>query len=67
MAIGDIAAEAGLPLVSGTRQASDIDSIENETRDMIGFMKLRLPRAITPGPSAPNNPAIGDVWIRTGS
>lgn len=67
MAIGDTAAQAGLPLASGTRQASDIDELINETRDMVGRIKLDIPRRMTPGPSAPNAPVIGDVWFRTGS
>ena len=67
MAIGDIASEAGLPLVPGTDQANTLDTIENETRDMIGQIMLNNPRRITVSPTAPTSPAVGDVWIKSAS
>ncbi|WP_262002231.1 hypothetical protein [Microbacterium sp. Mcb102] len=67
MAIGDTAAQAGLPLASGGNQASDIDTLINETRDMVGMLMLSLPRRISVGATAPSSPQVGDVWIRTGA
>lgn len=64
MAIGDIAAAAGLPLVAGTVQANTLETIENETRDFIGRIKLDHPRKITVSTTAPTSPAEGDVWIK---
>lgn len=64
MAIGDTAAAAGLPLVAGTAPANTLETIENETRDMIGRIKLDHPRKITVSPTAPTSPAEGDVWIK---
>ncbi|WP_322412069.1 hypothetical protein [Microbacterium invictum] len=64
MAIGDTAAAAGLPLVSGTVQANTIDTIENQTRDMVGQIMLNNPKKITVSPTAPASPNVGDVWIK---
>lgn len=65
MAIGDIATSAGLSLVAGTAAANTLETIVNETRDMIGAIKLNLPRKITVSPTAPTSPVAGDVWIKT--
>lgn len=64
MAIGDTAAAAGLALVPGTAQANTLETIENETRDMIGRIKLDHPRKITASPTAPASPVEGDVWLK---
>lgn len=64
MAIGDTAAAAGLPLVAGTAPANTLETIENETRDMIGRVILDHPRKITVSATAPANPQPGDVWIK---
>lgn len=64
MAIGDTAAAAGLPLVPGTALANTLETIENETRDMIGRIKLDHPRKITVSSTAPASPQAGDVWIK---
>ena len=65
MAIGDLASQAGLPLVPGTAQASDLDQFDNETRDMIARIILSNPGRISVGPTAPTALKLGDVWIRT--
>ncbi|WP_248242974.1 hypothetical protein [Microbacterium kunmingense] len=64
MAIGDTAAAAGLPLVSGTVAANTIDTEENRTRDFIGQIMLNNPKKITVAPTAPASPSVGDVWIK---
>ncbi len=64
MAIGDTAAAAGLPLVPGTAQANTLETIENETRDMIGRIKLDHPRKQTASLTAPTSPQEGDIWFK---
>lgn len=64
MAAGDIAAEAGLPLVPGTAPANTLETIINQVLDHIGRIKLDHPRKISVSATAPTSPAEGDVWIR---
>lgn len=64
MATGDTAAAAGLPLVPGTALANTLETIENETRDMIGRIKLDIPRKMTATPTAPASPQEGDIWFK---
>lgn len=66
MAIGDKAAAAGLPLVAGTELANTLDTIENETRDMIGEVKLSQAKRVRVGTTLPGTTGnvVGEIFVR---
>ena len=66
MAIGDIAASAGLDLVSGAALANTLETEENKTRDYIGALKLAMPARIRTGTVLPGltGNTVGEVFVR---
>ena len=65
MAVGDIAASAGLDLVAGTDMANTIDTELNKILDVVGQIKLNNPTKITTGPTPPTTGrTIGDIHVR---
>jgi hypothetical protein len=75
MAIGDDAAAAGFPLVSGSGLVRDTDEEINRTRDIIAQTKALIPvgkpayrtaAGITSGTAAPNDAdgADGDIYFK---
>jgi hypothetical protein len=65
VAVGDIAASAGLDLVSGSDAANTLDTELNKILDLIGTIILNNQRKTTVSPTAPSSPVVGDVWIKT--
>ena len=66
MAIGDTAAAAGLPLVAGTELANTLDTIENQTRDMIGDVILTQAPRVRVGTVLPGTTGniTGEIFVR---
>lgn len=73
MAIGDAAAAAGYPLVSGSDALIDGDQEINRTRDLIanvaatvpvGKAAFRIASGITSGTADPSGGADGDIYFK---